>query len=322
MRESGFVQQAASALKGRLHFLGGVRWDSLQQLDFHPFSGQASIALHATATTEFQVAAGRYQQFPALEQWSNLCFTPGSMPEQSDHYTAAVEQRLGENTRLRVQVFERQDAFSLTVIPGQTLDSAGSCPHASEPTPNSTYQRDYSRGVQVVLQRRSANRLSGWIGYTLARAEQKSENVLSRAVCPPTCFTATPYSPSLEDQRNSLNLFGMYRLKPSINLSGKFLYGSGFPVSNGIFVLVGTTYQQVGTQTLKFPYQRLDIRADKDWAFKKWKLTLYGEVLNLTNHYNSRFVYSSVIDPTTGQAQVKTLQGLPITPTAGVAFQF
>jgi hypothetical protein len=140
--------------------------------------------------------------------------------------------------------------------------------------------------------------------------------------CPPFCLTDTPYSPSLEDQRNALNVFATYRLKPSVNLSGKFLYGSGFQVSTGIFVLVGTTYQEVGTELLRFPYQRMDVRADKDWAFKRWKLTLYGEVLNLTNHYNRRYFYSSVIDPNTGQAQVKALQGLPITPTVGVAFQF
>jgi hypothetical protein len=177
--------------------------------------------------------------------------------------------------------------------------------------------------VQLVVQRRSANRLSGWIGYTLAQAKQRYFNVDNPIFsCPPFCFATSAYAPSLEDQRNSLNVFATYRLKPSINLSGKFLYGSGFPVSTGIFILVGTTYQQVGTETLRLPYQRLDVRADKDWAFKHWKLTLYGEVLNLTNHYNQRFVYSSVIDPNTGQAQVKGLQGLPITPTAGVAFQF
>jgi hypothetical protein len=67
---------------------------------------------------------------------------------------------------------------------------------------------------------------------------------------------------------------------------------------------------------------RLDVRGDKDWAFKRWKLTLYGEMLNLTNHDNARYYYSSGVDPNTGQAQVKTLQGLPITPTAGLAFQF
>jgi len=69
-------------------------------------------------------------------------------------------------------------------------------------------------------------------------------------------------------------------------------------------------------------YERLDLRADKDWAFTRWKLTLYGEVLNVTNHYNARYVYSSGVDPTTGQAQVKTLQGLPTTPTVGLALQF
>jgi len=267
---------------------------------------------------------GRYQQFPALEEWSTVCYSLANMPQQSDHYTAAIEQRLGENTRLRMQVFDRQDSFSLAEVSGLPLAAVpGSCPRAAEPAPQTTYQRGYSRGVQLVLQRRSSNRLSGWVGYTFAHAQQR-QYAFSNPInpCPPNCFTGTPYSPSLEDQRNSLNAFATYRLKPSINLSGKFLYGSGFPVPTGVFVLIGTTYQQVGIQFLRLPYERLDARVDKDWAFQRWKLTLYGEVLNLANHYNRRFVYSSVIDPTTGQAQVKGLQGLPITPTVGLAFQF
>jgi hypothetical protein len=321
-RYSGYAQQSASLGKGRIHFLGGVRWDTLQQLDTHPFSPQASVAIRATATTEFQLAAGRYQQFPALEEWSNECNALVGMPEKSDHYTAAVEQRFGENTRLRLQAFDRQDAFSVAQIPGQTvLQISGPCQHSAEPVPNTTFLRNYSRGVQLVLQRRSANRLSGWLGYTLARAQQRESSYTNSFYpCPPFCPSSTPYSPSLEDQRHSLNVFAMYRLTSSLNLSGKFLYGSGFPVSTGEFVQVGTTLEPVGTGTLRFPYLRLDVRADKDWVFKRWKLTLYGEVLNLTNHYNSRFVYSSII--VNGQAQVRTLQGLPITPTAGLAFQF
>jgi hypothetical protein len=116
-------------------------------------------------------------------------------------------------------------------------------------------------------------------------------------------------------------MFATYRLRPSINLSGKFLYGSGFPDSIGAFQQVGTVYVPEGVSTLRLGYQRLDIRSDKDWAFKRWKLTLYAEVLNLTNHYNARYVYSSVIDQN-GHTQVQTLQGLPITPTAGLVFQF
>ena len=324
-RNSGYAQQASSVLKGRLHVLGGVRWDQLQRLGLHPFSPQVSVALRVAAASEVQLGAGRYQQFPALEQWSGSCYPFGPMPEESDHYMAAVEQRFGENTRLRLQAFDRQDSYSVGRVPGQfgSNPSPGECPHEMQPLPDSVYRRDYSRGVQVVLQRRSANRLSGWLGYTLASAQTRTYALPIPFYVGPLGYVNTPYSPSPEDQRHSLSAFGMYRLRPSLNLSGRFLYGSGFPVASGTFVQVGTTYQQVGAQNLRFPYQRLDLRADKDWAFRRWKLTLYGEVLNITNHYNTRYVFSTVINPTTGgQPQVEMRQGLPITPTAGLAFQF
>jgi hypothetical protein len=55
-------------------------------------------------------------------------------------------------------------------------------------------------------------------------------------------------------------------------------------------------------------------------TFRRWKLALYGEGLNLTNHYNPRYFYTA-INPN-GTFSVVTGQGLPITPTAGVAFEF
>jgi len=66
--------------------------------------------------------------------------------------------------------------------------------------------------------------------------------------------------------------------------------------------------------------QRLDVRSEKDWAFRRWKLALYGEVLNLTNHDNRRYFYAA--QNPDGTFTVVTRQGLPITPTAGVAFEF
>ena len=323
-RNSGYAQQASSLLKGRLHVLGGVRWDRLQSLGPDPFSPQVSMALRVAVATAVQMAAGRYRQFPALEQWSGQCYPFGPMPEKSDHYMAAVEQRFGENARLRLQAFDRQDSYSLGRVPGQFASnpSLGDCPHEMEPLPDSVYRRDYSRGVQLVLQRRSANRLSGWLGYTLASARTRTYALSIPFNAGTLDYVNTPYSPSPEDQRHCLSVFGTYRLRPSLNLSGRFLYGSGFPVASGTFVQVGTTYQQVGAQNLRFPYERLDLRTDKEWAFRRWKVTLYGEVLNITNHYNSRYVFSSVINPTTGQTEVETRQGLPITPTAGLSFQF
>ena len=333
-RDAAYVQQGASVLNGRVHVLGSVRWDRLQQIGPQPFSPQLSMAIQAAASTRLQFAAGRYAQFPDfLDVVQDECGQIGLLPERSTHFSAAVEQRLGELTRLRLEVFDRHDALPVGYVPGWTLSQAiyGPChPWQKLPGP-STLQRDYSRGVQLVLQRRSSNRLSGWIGYTLVDARQRSYAVYVpnlyrpyNSPFPPGFVSAnSSYYPTLADQRNSLNAFAMYRLKPTVNVSGKFLYGSGFPVPSGTYTQVGNTYQLVGLNTVSLgTYVRVDLRLDKDWALKHSKMTLYGEVLNVTNHDNRRYNTGGAIDPATGKTQVNTLQGLPITPTAGLVFQF
>jgi CarboxypepD_reg-like domain len=333
-RQSEYIQQTASALHGKVHVLGSVRWDSLQQIGPQPFSPQLSVAIQAASATQLQFAAGRYAQFPDfLNVVEDECGQLGPLPETSTHFSAAVEQRLGELTRVRLEVFDRQDALSLGYVPGWTPTPGvfGPCrPWEKLPGPG-TYQRDYSRGAQIVLQRRSANRLSGWLGYTLVDARQRRYAVYVPGLyalypngLPPGFVSVnSPFYPTLADQRNSFNAFAMYRLKPTVNLSGKFLYGSGFPVPSGTYLQVGNTYQLLGLNTVSLgTYARLDLRVDKDWAFQHWKLTLYGELLNVTNHDNRRYYTAGAINPATGQTEVNTLQGLPITPTAGIVFQF
>jgi hypothetical protein len=323
LRQSGYVQQSSSLLSGRVHMLGSLRWDSLSGFAFHPLSPQASVVWRATPSTEFQAGAGRYQQFGSAPLNSNPCLPLAFMPEESNHLTAAIEQRVGENTRIRLQAFDRQDSWAIGLIQGFNGQVITPPCGAFAPLANSTYQRDYSRGAQLILQRRSANRLSGWLGYTWVSARERQYGV-PVPVSPYHFYYDTIYYPTLEDQRHTLNLFGSYRLRPDLNLSGKFLFGSGFPVPSGSYVPLGNgQYLPVGlNETRLGAYARLDLRTDKDWAFQRWKLTLYGEVLNLTNHYNGRYAYESGINQNTGQAQVQTLQGLPITPTAGLVFQF
>jgi len=333
-RDSAYVQQGVSALSGRVHILGSLRWDRLEQIGPQPFSPQLSFALQAAAATKLQFAAGRYAQFPDfLNVVENECGQIGPLPETSTHFSAAVEQRLGEWMRVRLELFDRQDATPIGYDPGWTLSQSidGPChPWQRLPGPG-TLQRDYSRGAQLVLQRRSSNRLSGWVGYTLVDARQRSYAVYvpnlyrpySSPLPPGMVSFNTPYYPTLADQRNAINAFAMYRVKPTVNLSGKLLYGSGFPVPSGTFTQVGNSYQLLGLNTVSLgTYVRLDLRCDKDWALKHSKLTLYAELLNATNHDNRRYYTAGAIDPTTGKTDVNTLQGLPITPTAGIVFQF
>ena len=324
LHQSGYVQQAAALLHGLVHVLGSLRWDRLQEFLPQRFSPQISIALRAARATELQFGTGRYTQYGDADYGPppGFCLAQGGLPPKSDHSTAALEQRLGENTRIRLEAFRRKDFDSFGAIPSSPV-KPGSCP-VLQPVPGATFQRDYSQGVQLILQRRSANRLSGWFGYTLLSARARQYQI-SVPYFPYTLFSNSGSSyPTLEDQRHTLNMFATYRLRPTLNLSGKLLYGSGFPIPSGTFTQTSTgQFVETGINAMRLGiYQRLDVRADKDWAFQRWKLTLYGEVLNLTNHYNARYAYESAIDPNTGQAQVKTLQGLPVTPTLGLVFQF
>ena len=322
LHQSGFAQQSASRFGGRLHLMAGVRWDKIGQVDFQPVTPQASAAWQLASRTQIQFGYGRYAQLPDFQGLASACDAPlplsGSFIEpqellrRSNQYTVAIEQRISENSRVRVEGFARE---SRQLIGAVTVTPTGCSPVRRDSSLSQFTFKDNSRGMQVVLQRRSANRLSGWIGYTLDYARQEFF-VLQIA---PAVFLNTP-TPT--DQRHTVNVFAMYRITPTINLSGKMVYGSGIPISTVQFQFSGSTLVAAGPgRDLFGPYQRLDLRLDKAWAFSRWKMTLHAEGLNLTNHDNPRLV-GSTIDPATGRFTALTERGLPITPTAGVSFEF
>jgi hypothetical protein len=121
------------------------------------------------------------------------------------------------------------------------------------------------------------------------------------------CRLGTSNEPTLVDQRHDV-IFASYRLTPSIRLGVQNLYGSGFP-----FAAVVPNFRLSA-------YERLDLRVDKSWLMPRGKFSLYGELLNATNHYNPVFE-AFVVEPN-GLSFATTSQGVPITPTVGIAFDF
>ncbi|MGD0347925.1 MAG: TonB-dependent receptor [Terracidiphilus sp.] len=300
-KNDGYVQQSSALFGNRVHLAGGLRLDTAALFDVHPLSPQISAAWQVAPATQLQLGYGRYHQFYFPAEQADISTTCPEYTESlqtANHYVAALEQRVGESTRVTLLLFDRNDDYSYD----QSVPA--SCPFASLfLNPGfQTISRDYSRGAQIVLQSRTANRLSGWIGYTLAYARQ---SYCGSCAWPYQIQSWSSYYPTLADQRHTLNLFANYRLTPTLNLGGKFLYGSGYPASSS------------ENNSLRLgDYQRLDVRAEKDWAFRRWKLAVYAELLNATNHYNPGSIFTSA------SGSVTAAQGLPITPTAGVAFEF
>jgi hypothetical protein len=312
-RNDGYVQQASRFFGDRLHLVGSVRFDAASQFDIHPFSPQLSASLQVTRSTALQFGVGRYNQFgfPAYPGFvvpgGGICLPASESLQTANHFTAGLERRIGESTRIRATLFDRQNQSQAA--------RNGSCPQFP-PFDFRSLGKSYSRGAEFVVQSRTENRLSGWIGYTFVFARENQFFFLNPAV-----RVLSPDFPTLEDQHHSLNVFASYRLSPSVHLSGKFLYGSGFPIPSGHIDTTKNPPQFIGLNATRLgDYQRLDLRAEKDWAFTRWKLALYGEMLNLTNHGNPRYIYEG--NDGKGNPIVFTERGLPITPTAGVAFEF
>jgi hypothetical protein len=195
----GYVQHSSSFLKQRIHFSGGLRLDDTTRSTIQPFSPRASVSFTAGAT-KFDVGYGRYV---TLSPAQTVNYPPAGCPflgqnwTAADHAIAGIEQRFGENTRFRLQVFNRHHHFT-------SHSEITPCGQGQRTTLAESFERGYSQGAQLILQRRSANRLSGWIGYTLTYARQSIRISASQI---PELFS--PYYSTAEDQRHSLNAFAM-----------------------------------------------------------------------------------------------------------------
>jgi hypothetical protein len=125
-----------------------------------------------------------------------------------------------------------------------------------------------SHGIEFTLQRRSANRLSGWVSYAYGRSRfSDPDDQLS--------FWGN------YDQRHTLNAYGSYRVTDTINLSGKYRFGTSFPLP-GFYAYAGNyadlnylALTEQRNQTRLPNYSRLDLRFSKAIYRQRRKLTFY-----------------------------------------------
>jgi len=297
------------AMSGVLHFSAGGRWDRDSLSHVPVWLPQASMAVAPGKSTRLQFGWGEYAQYPAVAQMTSNLGSRGLLPARTIQLTAAVEQRLGERTRLRAEFYDRTDRDLITqsLYDPRVIDGRLFVPPLNALYYNSL--RGYSRGFEIFLQRASANRLTGWISYAYGHTRMRDS--ISRVSFP-----------SEWDQRHSVNIYAGYRLRPSVNLSARSVIGTGFPIP-GFLAKSGANYyltsQRNGTRLGN--YQRTDFRVNKNWTKVKWKTTLYGEVVNLTNQSNYRYDSFNGYTASTLQARISLDKMFPILPSVGIVVE-
>lgn len=301
-----YVQDTWSDEKHRLNFTGGARLDHSSVTRETKVSPRASFAWAIDEKWKVRGAAGRYYQFPDFNQMFSLFGNLQLKSEVATIYDASLERSIGSRMRLLAEVYDRQESrlfFSLNEprLTGTLLTFGG------PPFQNSL--DGYARGFELTLQRRSANKLAGWISYGYSRTKLTDGQDKLTFI-------------SDSDQRHTLNVYGNYRFAETWNFSSEWRYGSGQPVPGfygqdaGGFFLINRR-----NQTRAPDYSRLDVRLSKAFLFKKAKLTLTGEVLNLLNHNNLRYAgFERYLS--NGRVLGQLERVLPILPSAGIVIEF
>lgn len=292
--------------KGRFHLRGGGRWDRHSVNQVQAFSPVASAALYLTPATQLTANYGQYVQYPELNQMFSRFGRPRLLAERANHLQLSVEQRLGERTRIRVEAYDRADRdllarplFDPRILNGRIYAGNNAARYENS-------LRGYARGLQFLIQRRSSNGLTGWASYSYNTSRVR-DGVLGLAY------------PADYDQKHVANFFLSYRLRPTVNLSGRFTYASGYPV-RGFYTGTNPFFLTAARNQIRIPeYHRADLRANKTFVRKGWHITLFIEVINLYNHDNVRFDDVRSIDTRTGVARLGFDQMFPIVPSAGVA---
>jgi hypothetical protein len=307
----GYVQQSYGFAGDKIRLTAGVRHDAFSASPVQVTSPYASAAFVPWSKTHVQLDWGQYSQFPELAQIFSGFAQSTVLPERATHYEATLEQNLDDRTRLRFEFYDRQDRDLIArplldprlLFNGQIFNAV-----ANAPLRNS--QRGYSRGAQVFLQRRTANGFTGWISYAYGR------NIVSDG-------DLGVRFPSDFDQRHTVNAYVSRRVRPTVNLSARFTYGSGMPLP-GFYRQDGTAYfLTTARNSLRAPnYQRTDLRLNKAYVHKKSKATLFAEVVNLTNHHNRDFDTPGPYDSATGRTYPNFFSMFPILPSAGIVYEF
>ena len=285
--------EAEWALFSGVVLIPGLRVDYfsiLQELTFDP-----RLVLRVSPSEEwtFTAGAGLVHQQPTLDELVAPFGNPELRTIRALHASTGITWKPSETFSSDVSLFyKRLDRLVSPVSDGAIFRSGG---------------KGQVYGAELMVRGQWANRLSGWISYTLSRAERDD---LERPTTRLFDF----------DQTHILTLVGRYELGRnwSAGLRWRFVTGTPFtPAVDGIFLEAEDSYEPVlgdiNSDRIG-AFHALDLRLDKTWVFDRWRMTAYLSVTNAYNRANPEGVEYAF-----DYRSREVVRGLPLLPILGLS---
>ena len=295
--------------RGRTSIAPGVRVDHSTLTGHTSASPWIETRWPLPASLVGRIAGGIYRQEPDLAELEGR---RGAELKafRSYHFDAGVEGPLGGHTTWQLSAYNRQD-YDYPWLPNAEFRAQNG--RIVLPSFTSRYENSlegYSRGVELVLQRRTPNGLAGWIAYNLAFTDYRNT------------LTGEAFSADY-DQHHTLNVYGVYRFSDRMSFSTRFRAGSNFPAPGYYEERAAEQFFLSSTRNdVRVPlYTRLDVRANRAFTWRTTRLTLFAEVLNLYNRNNVRAGLPSINGNTLRVFNLFDSM-FPIIPSAGVQWEF
>jgi TonB family protein len=294
----------------RLRLVPGARVDYARDsghTDLSPrINGRYDLVMGATGEhpdrrrTTLKGGVGLFHQPPDFQETDEVFGTPGIDSNRAVHYSLGVEQEFTRQVELSLEGFYKD----LTDQVSRVGTTGGAYVYGNEGS-------GHVIGLETLLKYKPDERFFGWVAYTLSRSVVQDGPDL-----PEYLFQY--------DQTHNLIILGSYRLGRGWEFGARFRVVSGSlqtpvvgpPSLPSLYASDAGSYAplQGAPFSERLPlFHQLDLRVDKRWQMKGWKLSAYLDVQNV---YNNAAPEAYVYSYDFSERQIQT--GIPIIPSIGL----
>lgn len=294
----------------------GVRLDVAQGMAKPMVSPRAALSWRVFEPTVLKAAWGVYHQVPRNPLELDPTYgNPDLGPERATHYIVGLEQMLPLRTLLRVEGYYK-DLRDLVVNPDDPAAVAAGTTFTNDGT-------GWAYGADALLLHRG-ERFGFGLSYGYLQTERTN---------PLNTRYAKTYAPH-QLQEHTFAASADYSIADTWVFAARYQFHVGRPYSTlGSFSLEERDGEQVYVPVLGAgdrlndgrlgSFHEASVRAERWFRFNAWRMVVYAELLNVTNH-SSVYVYMyDEGDPATGTLPKRgAFNHLPIRPFLGLRGEY